>query len=253
MAAHRGRANRSGMSPVQYRTATGTARARQASGEAETAVGDDGRAGREGACTGRAEGVRGAHGAPCCWAHAPATRARGGCPERGRGGRRGRAGRAPPEPPPPGGVPLRHPPHLFFRAPLGRPSHPSGRHKSPASTATTVNTRPPLLPLEGTRRSSYTSAEGPVDPQLGRNPPSSHPPPSPLHRAAASRLPRGTAGGASERWPIGRAHCQGSGPPWLGDGPSRVTPRSNGLPARSMKHPPWPCSARPAPLQPTDA
>lgn len=184
--------------------------------------------------------------------HAPATRARGGCPERGRGGRRGPAGRAPPEPRPPGGVPFRHPPHLFFRAPLGRPSHPSGRHKSPASTATTVNTRPPLLPLEGTRRSSYFCGR-PCGSPARPGPPSSHPPPSPLHRAAASRLPRGTAGGASERWPIGRAHCQGSGPPWLADGPSRVTPRSNGLPARSMKHPPWPCSARPAPLQPTDA
>lgn len=156
MAAHRGRANRSGMSPVQYRTATGTARARQASGEAETAVGDGGRAGREGACAGRAEGVRGAHGAPCCWAHTRPQRERVGDARSG-GGAAGGAGQGGPRPSPPpqAASPLRHPPHLFFRAPLGRPSHPSGRHKSPASTATTVNTRPPLLPLEGTRRSSY--------------------------------------------------------------------------------------------------
>lgn len=107
MAAHRGRANRSGMSPVQYRTATGTARARQASGEAETAVGDGGRAGREGACAGRAEGVRGAHGAPCCWAHTRPQRERVGDARSGGGAAGGALQGGPrPSPAPPAAFPF---------------------------------------------------------------------------------------------------------------------------------------------------
>lgn len=222
MAAHRRRANRSGMSPVQCRTATDTAHARQASGEAETAVRDGGRAGREVACAGRAEDVRGARGAQCCWAHAPATRWRVGGARSG-GGAAGGAGQGGPRPSPapPAAFPFATLHTWSSRAPLGRPSHPSGRHKSPASTATTVNTRPPLLPLEATRRSSYFCGR-PCGSPARSGPPvvASTPfPPAPCRRKPTTAR-RARPGARASAGPPGGPIVRGLGPPGLGMGPA---------------------------------
>lgn len=144
MAAHRGRANRSGMSPVQYRTATGTARARQASGEAETAVGDGGRAGREGACAGRAEGVRG-RTAPRPVGHTRARNASAwGMPGAGEGRPAGPCRAGPARAPPPRRRSLSPPSTPVLQSAPGAPVAPVGAAQ--VSSGNSDNSKYPSTP-----------------------------------------------------------------------------------------------------------